>query len=124
MGAKLKMRIDYNVVEFEQADENSEFVEVEVLKDSCAMDGYLRCIEHEISFKGSKTFPLNLDKGQYLSGPIRMQVLCRKFSGANGMMMWLGIYIRITVRLALISAVMSVLVARLPMLTKSRRPSC
>ncbi len=79
LGAKLKMRIDYNVVEFEQADENSEFVEVEVLKDSCAMDGYLRCIEHELSFKGSKTFPLNLDKGQYLSGPIRMQVMCRKF---------------------------------------------
>lgn len=43
------------------------------------MDGYLRCIEHEISFKGSKTFPLNLDKGQYHSGPIRMQVMCRKF---------------------------------------------
>ena len=78
LGAKLKMRIDYNVVKFEQADGNSEFVQVEVPKDSCAMDGYLRCIEHEISFKGSKTFPLDLGVGEYLSGPIRMQVLCRK----------------------------------------------
>jgi hypothetical protein len=79
MGAKLKMRIDYNVVKFEQANENGEFVQVEVPKDSRAMDGYLRCIEHEISFKGSKTFPLELDKGLYLSGPIRLQVQCRKF---------------------------------------------
>ena len=80
LGAKLKMRIDYNVVKYERTDgENGGFVQVEVPKDSCAMEGFLRCIEHEISFKGSKTFPLDLDAGLYLAGPIRLQIQCRKF---------------------------------------------
>ena len=80
LGAKLKMRIDYNAEKFERTDGgNGEFVQVEVPKDSCAMDGFLRCIEHEISFKGSKTFPLDLGVGLYLAGPIRLQIQCRKF---------------------------------------------
>ena len=80
LGAKLKMRIDYNVVKYERTDdENVQFVQVEVPKDSCAMDGFLRYIEHEISFKGSKTFPLDLGVGLYLFGPIRLQIQCRKF---------------------------------------------
>lgn len=80
LGAKLKMRVDYNVVKYEQTDsENGGFVQVEVPKDSCAMDGFLRYIEHEISFNGSKTFPLDLGVGLYLVGPIRLQIQCRKF---------------------------------------------
>lgn len=80
LGAKLKMRIDYNAEKFERTDGgNGEFVQVEVPKDSCAMDGFLRCIEHEISFKGSKTFPLDLGVGLYHAGPIRLQIQCRKF---------------------------------------------
>lgn len=80
LGAKLKMRIDYNVVKYEPTDDgNGEYVQVEVPQDSCALDGFLRYIEHEISFKGSKTFPLDLGAGLYLAGPIRLQIQCRKF---------------------------------------------
>ena len=43
------------------------------------MDGFLRYIEHEISFNGSKTFPLDLGVGLYLVGPIRLQIQSRKF---------------------------------------------
>lgn len=80
IGAKLKMRVDYNVVKYERTDNgNGEYVQVDVPKDSCAVDGFARYIEHEIGFGGEKTFPLNLGAGEYLDGPIQLQIQCRKF---------------------------------------------
>lgn len=78
IGAKLKIRIDYNSVKYVPSD-NGEYVQVEVPKDSLAMDGFLQYDEHEIGFGGSKTFPLDFDQGVYLAGPIRLQIQCRKF---------------------------------------------
>jgi len=80
LGAKLKMRIDYNVVKYERTGEEDdiEFVKVDLPVDSGAMEGYMRYIEHEIGFSSQKTFPLDLDQGEYLSGPIRLRILCRR----------------------------------------------
>ena len=80
LGAKLKIRIDYNSVKYVPSGEgDNEYVQVEVPKDSLAMDGFCQYNEHEISFGGSKTFPLDFGKGIYLVGPIRLQIQCRKF---------------------------------------------
>lgn len=80
LGAKLKMRIDYNVVKYERTGEEDdiEFVKVDLPVDSGAMEGYMRYIEHEIGFGSQKTFPLDLYKGEYLSGPIWLRILCRR----------------------------------------------
>ena len=76
-GSALKMRIDYAVFRFDE-DGNR----VGVPRDKGALEGYNRYIEKKIDYGRKKTFDLKLKDGEFLDGPLYLQVRC-KFSAAE-----------------------------------------
>ncbi len=71
-GADLKMRLDYKVVKFVNGEK------VEVGRDKDVESGYTRYTEHHIGFGDKKTGLLNLKAGEFIEGPLRLQVRCKK----------------------------------------------
>ena len=77
-GAALKMRMDYKVFRFD-ADGNK----VGVPRDKGALSGYNRYVERGIGFGRQKTFSLDLKDGEFLDGPIYLQIRCKYSASEN-----------------------------------------
>lgn len=76
-GAELKMRLDYKVVKFVNGKK------VEVAKNKDAEPGYSRVTEHKIGFGSKKTGLLDLGPGEFIDGPLRLQIRCKTTSGGD-----------------------------------------
>ena len=76
-GADLKMRLDYKVVKFINGQK------VEVGKEKGVQSGYTRYTEHNIGFGSTKTGLLNLGPGEFIDGPLRLQVRCKTTSSGD-----------------------------------------
>ena len=77
-GAALKMRMDYKVFRFD-ADGNK----VGVPRDKGTLSGYNRYVERVIGFGRQKTFNLDLKDGEFLDGPIYLQIRCKYSASEN-----------------------------------------
>ena len=85
-GAACKVRLDYNVVKFNKKGEKVRVkrrANVVKKKEIWPMDGYVRFWESEIGFDDHKTFILDIAEGEFLDGPIHLQIRCKKTSNGD-----------------------------------------
>ena len=71
-GSALKMRLDYKIFQFD-ANGNK----VGAPRDRSAKEGYNEYVERTIDYGRKKTFKLDLKEGQFLDGPLYLQVRCK-----------------------------------------------
>ncbi len=74
-GGGLKMRVDYKVVTFDK-DGNK----IPVAKEKGVEDGFCRWNENNMGGGDKKTFNLNIKEGEFLDGPIRVQLRQKRHS--------------------------------------------
>lgn len=77
-GAGLKMRLDYKVFRFD-SNGKKEYVP----QGKGVEDGYSRYTEHGIGFGNKKTGLLDLHPGEYIEGPLRLQIRCKTTSSGK-----------------------------------------
>lgn len=77
-GAGFKMRLDYKVFRFDSRGQKQY-----VPQGKGVEDGYSRYTEHEIGFGNKKTGLLDLQPGEYIEGPLRLQIRCKTTSNGK-----------------------------------------